>query len=488
MRDVRGLRPDADDGRPREECGIFGIYDNNDAARLTYLGLYALQHRGQESCGIVSFNGEKTRKALGMGKVVDFFDEATLESVRGRTAIGHVRYSTTGSSSLLNAQPILVGCNKGLVAVAHNGNLTNAHALRDALEDEGHIFQSTNDSEVIPHLIAKSRQKDFVDAVTETVRQLEGAFSLVIMREDTIIALRDRHGFRPLALGKLGASRVVASESAAFEIIDGEFERDLAPGEMVVIDQSGARSSFPFGAHTPAQCVFELIYFSRPNSQVFGESVYEFRFACGRSLAREHAVAADLVIPVPDSGTIAALGYAEESGIPFALGLIRSHYIGRTFIEPTQKIRDFGARIKFAPVRHLLEGKRVVMVDDSLVRGTTSRKIVKMVRDAGAAKVHLRISAPPTKNPCFYGIDFPDPQELIANRMTNEEMCRYLGVDTLGYISLDGIWAAMEQPGGRDRFCAACFDGRYPVEVEDTRKKKFEAAEPTLFEAQGTLL
>jgi amidophosphoribosyltransferase len=471
---------------PRDECGVFGIFDHTEAARLAYLGLYALQHRGQESCGIVSYDGRKTYKALGMGKVVDFFDETTLESLPGHMAVGHVRYSTTGSSTLLNAQPILVGCNKGLVATAHNGNIVNAHALRANLEDEGHIFQTTSDSEVISHLIAKSRKADFVEAVVDAVSRLQGAFSLLILREGRLIALRDPHGFRPLALGRLGASWLVASETSAIDMVGGVYEREVEPGEMVVIDDGGLHSLRPFPATDPSQCVFEMIYFARPNSFVFGESVYLFRTLLGKLLAREQPVEADLVVPVPDSGTIAALGYAEESGLPFAMGLIRSHYIGRTFIEPTQRIRDFGVRIKFAPVRSQLAGKRVVLVDDSLVRGTTSRKLVKLVRDAGATEVHLRISAPPTRFPCFYGIDFPDPAELIANQMDVAETARSLGADSLAYITLSGLFSAMVREGSAERYCAACFNGCYPVAVVDEKlKKKFETGLPLFQDMPG---
>lgn len=469
--------------KPREECGIFGIYDHNDAARITYLGLYALQHRGQESCGIITYDGKRTRKAVGMGKVVDFFSERILEGLLGNCAIGHVRYSTTGSSSLINAQPILVGCNKGLIATAHNGNIVNARKLRAELEEDGHIFQSTNDSEVLSHLIAKSRQPDLEQALVESLPKLQGAFSMLAIKEDTIFALRDPHGFRPLSLGKLGGAWMVASETSSFQIVGGEYVRDIEPGEMVVINKDGVRSLHPFTPCRTAQCVFELIYFARPNSFVFNESVYEFRTLLGKVLAEEQPAEADVVIPVPDSGTISALGYASVAGLPFAMGLIRSHYIGRTFIEPTQRIRDFGARIKFSPVASELAGKRVVIVDDSLVRGTTARKIVTMVRDAGAQEIHLRISAPPSRHPCYYGIDFPNPGELIANRMDVEGIRDYLGVDSLGYISINGMYSAMSRIDSSDKYCAACFDGSYPVEVVDQgHKEKFESQMP-LFES-----
>ncbi len=473
---------------PREECGIFGIRDHISASNICYLGMYGLQHRGQESCGIVSYDGHKTRKAVGMGKVTDFFTEDILKGLKGYTAIGHVRYSTTGSSTIINAQPILVGCNKGLIATSHNGNIVNALTLRKELEGDGSIFQSTNDSEVVSHLIAKSRKKDFVEAVIESVSRLKGAFSILIMRHDMIIALRDEHGFRPLSIGKLGGSTVVASETSAFDIVDAEYIRDIEPGEMVVIDKKGTNSYRLFPKTRAAQCVFELIYFSRPNSMVFGESVYDFRIMLGKILAREHSVDADVVIPVPDSGTMAALGYSEESKIPFNLGLIRSHYIGRTFIEPSQKIRDFGVKIKFGPVKGLIKDKRVILVDDSLVRGTTSRKIVKLVRAAGAKEVHLRISAPPSRNPCYYGIDFPDPGELVANKLNIEDLARYLGVDSLGYISIDGMYSAMSQTDNKNNYCSACFDGKYPVEMVDSKKKsKFESDLP-LFDNSAVIL
>ena len=472
--------------KPKEECGIFGIFDHAEASRITYLGLYALQHRGQESCGIVCYNKSFPRKMIGMGKVVDFFTEERLNGLDGNYAIGHVRYSTTGASSLVNAQPILVGCNKGQVATAHNGNIVNAMLLREELEEQGHIFQSTNDSEVLSHLLARSRKKDFYEAVEDSVARLEGAFSLLVLRDDALIAFRDPNGFRPLTLGRLGGSWIVASETSALDVVGAENVRDIEPGEMLVITHDGIESRWPFGRESKvSQCVFELIYFARPNSFVFGESVYQFRKLLGKTLAREVPVEADVVIPVPDSGTISALGFAEESGIPFGMGLIRSHYIGRTFIEPTQKIRDFGARIKFAAVRGMLEGKRVVMVDDSLVRGTTSRKIVKMVRDAGAKEVHLRISAPPSRFPCYYGIDFPNPAELIANKLNPDEIARSLGADSLGYVSIEGMYSAMSGPDNEARYCAACFDGKYPVVPVDHEERQRRNSQNELFDGQS---
>jgi amidophosphoribosyltransferase len=457
--------------KPREECGIFGVLAHEEASRIAYLGLYALQHRGQESCGMVTVDDGGFHKAVGMGKVVDFFTEPVLAELKGNIAIGHVRYSTTGDSSLLNAQPILVSCNKGEIATAHNGNIVNALTVRQELEAEGHIFQSTNDSEVISHLIARSRQTTLLEAVKDSVGRIKGAFSLLIMSHDRIFALRDPNGFRPLSLGRVGNSWAVSSETSSFDVLDGEYVRDIEPGEMVEIHKGEVISHRIAPVQRASQCVFELIYFARPNSIVFGESVYDFRELLGRTLAREHPVEADVVISVPDSGTVAAIGYAEEAGLPFSMGLIRSHYIGRTFIEPTQRIRDFGVLIKFAPVASKIKGKRVVIVDDSLVRGTTSRKLVSLIRKAGARELHLRISAPPTRFPCFYGIDFPDPAELIANKMNVPEIADALGVDSLGYISLEGMYAAMSQAGTAERYCAACFDGKYPVEVEDDTAK-----------------
>ncbi len=458
------------EGKPRDECGIVGVYDHPESVRINYLGLYALQHRGQESCGIVSFDGKQNKKAIGMGKVVDFFSRDVLDDIAAKFSIGHVRYSTTGDSALENAQPILVGCSWGQVATAHNGNIVNAKKLRRKLEQEGHIFQNTNDTEVVSHLIARSKADNYVDAVIDSLTQLDGAYSMVIMRGDTMIFMRDPNGFRPLSLGKVNGFWIGASETSAFDVVGAEYERDVLPGEIVVIDKEGMRSIFPFEKRRVSQCIFELIYFARPNSMVFSESVHKFRTLLGRIMAQENSVEGDVVIPVPDSGTIPALGYAKEANIPFDMGLIRSHYIGRTFIEPTQRIRDFGVKIKFSPVKNILEGKRVIVVDDSLVRGTTSTKIVKMLRDAGAKEVHLRIAAPPAKNPCFYGIDFPDENELIANRLTIEEMEKQFGVDSLRYISIEGMYQAMTIVDNEHKFCAACFDGKYPVEPLDHKE------------------
>ena len=444
----------------REECGVFGIYDHPEAANLTYLGLYALQHRGQESAGIVSADEKGLHLEKAMGLVADVFTEARLRRLPGDGAIGHVRYSTTGSSHLKNAQPILAGYRRGTVALAHNGNLVNAHLLREELEGQGAIFSSTSDSEVIVHLIARSRAEDLAEAVAEALLQVRGAFTLVILNEDELIGVRDPHGFRPLSLGRLGGAWVLASETCAFDLVGAQFVRDVEPGEMVRIGREGVSSCRPFPPTLPAQCIFEYIYFSRPDSLLYGQNVARVRKALGRHLAREHPVEADVVIPVPDSGVPAALGYAQESGTAFEHGLIRNHYVGRTFIEPQQSIRHFGVKIKLNPVRELLEGKRVVVVDDSIVRGTTSRKIVSMLRAAGAREVHMRISSPPTVSPCYYGIDTPNRKELIAASHDPGEICRYIRADSLGYLSLQGMMSAVGKDVG---FCAACFTERYPV-------------------------
>ncbi|HTG00900.1 MAG TPA: amidophosphoribosyltransferase [Nitrospirota bacterium] len=443
-----------------EECGIFGIFGHPDAANLTYLGLYALQHRGQESAGIVSSDGKKLYCQKAMGLVADIFSEDKLKKLPGRMAIGHNRYSTTGESAAMNIQPIQVNFALGGLAVAHNGNIVNAGILKDELEAYGSIFVMTTDTEVIVHLIAQSRAATLHERIIEALHNVQGAYSLLIMTEKELIAIRDPNGFRPLSLAGLDGAFVVASETCAFDLIEATYIRDIAPGEMVVINDTGIHSSFPFREAEPSHCIFEYIYFARPDSMVFGQNVYTIRKNFGRQLARETGIAADVIIPVPDSGVPAALGYSEESGIPFDTGLIRNHYIGRTFIEPRQSIRHFGVKIKLNPVRDALKGKRVVVVDDSIVRGTTSKKIIKMIRNAGATEVHLRISSPPTAFPCFYGIDTPTRQELIASSHSIEEIRKYVTADTLGYISLDGIRSVVQQPLS---YCAACFDGEYPV-------------------------
>ena len=450
----------------REECGVFGILGSSEAANLTYLGLYALQHRGQESAGIVSSDGENVHLEKAMGHVAEVFTEARLRRLTGSLAIGHVRYSTTGSSQLKNAQPIVAGYRRGHVALAHNGNLINAHLVRADLERQGSIFNSTTDSEVIVHLIARSQRDDLVEATAEALGQLSGAYSLVIMNETELLGIRDPRGVRPLSLGRLKDAWVLASETCAFDLIDATFVRDLEPGEFLHITPRGMQSYFPLPSAPPAQCIFEYIYFSRPDSILYGRSVAGVRRALGRRLAKVSPVEADLVIPVPDSGVPAALGYAEESGLPFDHGLIRNHYVGRTFIEPKQNIRHFGVKIKLNPVREILEGKRVVVVDDSIVRGTTSRKIVTMVRSAGAREVHMRISSPPTISPCYYGIDTPTRKELIASSHSADEICTYIRADSLAYLDLRGL---LEAVGKETGFCHACFSLEYPIPfpVED---------------------
>jgi amidophosphoribosyltransferase len=444
----------------REECGVFGILGSPEAANLTYLGLYALQHRGQESAGIVSSDGENVHVEKAMGHVAEVFSEARLRRLAGTLAIGHVRYSTTGSSQVKNAQPILAAYRRGHVALAHNGNLINAHLLRAELEGKGSIFNSTTDSEVIVHLIAGSRSDDLVEATAEALARLRGAYSLVVMSETELLGIRDPRGVRPLSLGRLKDAWVLASESCAFDLIDASFVRDLEPGEFLHITPQGMRSYFPLPPAPAAQCIFEYIYFSRPDSLLYGRYVAGVRKALGRRLAKDAPVEADLVIPVPDSGVPAALGFSEESGIPFDHGLIRNHYVGRTFIEPKQNIRHFGVKIKLNPVREILEGKRVVVVDDSIVRGTTSRKIVSMVRSAGAREVHLRISSPPTVSPCYYGIDTPTRKELIAASHTVDEICAYIRADSLAYLDLRGL---LEAVGKETGFCHACFSMDYPI-------------------------
>jgi len=450
-------------------CGVVGIYGHPEAANLAYLGLYALQHRGQESAGIVSTDGEKLRAVREMGHVNDIFTAARLKDLPGHAAIGHVRYSTAGDSSKKNAQPIAVDYVGGSVAVGHNGNLVNAVELRERLEAEGAIFQTTSDTEAIVHLIARSRELTLPERAADALRQVRGAYSLVFLTENSLVAVRDPMGFRPLALGKTkNDAWVVSSETCAFELLEAEFVRDVEPGEMVIINDHGLESVRPFGARPPHRCVFEWVYFARPDSTIDGRSVYRARERMGRRLAIEHAVPADVVIPVPDSGVAAAIGYARESGIPYDQGLMRSHYMGRTFIEPSQQIRHFGVKLKLSPVREVLSGKRVVVVDDSIVRGTTSRKIVDMIRGAGAREVHMRISSPPTVGPCHYGIDTPTREELIAFSRTPEEIRQFVGADSLGYLSLEGLHESVNGAGDgpKEGFCNACFTNQYPIAIQ----------------------
>jgi amidophosphoribosyltransferase len=423
--------------------------------------LYALQHRGQESVGIAASDGERLHVHKAVGYVADNFEEDTFARLAGTSAIGHVRYSTAGESGIKNAQPILIDCAHGEIAIGHNGNLVNAQELRDMLVSQGSIFQTTSDTEVLLHLYARSKAPTIEQALIESITQAQGAFSLVLLTKDRLIAVRDPHGFRPLTLGRLGDAYVVSSETCALDLIDATWVRDIEPGEMLVIGPEGATSFHPFPAAPPAHCIFEHVYFARPDSYVFGQSVNEVRTEFGRRLAREQPVLADVVVPIPDSGVCAATGFAEESGLPMKMGLIRNHYVGRTFIEPHQKVRHFGVRVKLNPVRSILSGKRVVLVDDSIVRGTTSRKIVKMVRAAGATEVHMRISCPPTISPCFYGVDTPRRSELIAATHSLEEIRRYIGADSLGYVSVDGLLASVGT--NRGSYCTSCYTGRYPV-------------------------
>src|SRR5436305_2668902 len=446
----------------REECGVFGIFGHNEASNMTYLGLYALQHRGQESAGIAASDGERVRISREMGYVADVFDSRTLSELPGTRAIGHVRYSTAGESKLTNAQPILIDCAHGQIALCHNGNLVNAKELREELVRQGSIFESNSDTEVILHLYAKSKAGSVEDAIVDSVSQVQGAFSLVMLTKDRLIAVRDPHGFRPLALGRLDGAYVVCSETCAMDLIGATYVRDVEPGEVLVVSDEGLKSIRPFPAAPLAHCIFEHVYFARPDSYVFGRSVNEVRTELGRVLAREQPVAADVVVPVPDSGVCAAMGFADEAGVPLRMGLIRNHYVGRTFIQPQQSIRHFGVKVKLNPVRSILEGRRVVLVDDSIVRGTTSRKIVGMVRQAGAKEVHVRISCPPTISPCFYGVDTPRRSELIAATHTIDEIREFLEADSVAYLSLEGLLSAV----GSDRgsYCSSCYTGKYPVE------------------------
>ena len=467
--------------RPRHYCGLFGIYGHPNAAELTYYGLYALQHRGQESAGITASDGIDLRTHKGMGLVGQVFDKNILRSLPGHVAIGHVRYSTTGSSNIKNAQPLVVDCARGQIAIGHNGNLTNASRLRVELEEQGSIFQTTVDSEIILHLLARPSNEDRAHSLEAVMRKIQGAYSLVIMGEDELIGVRDPFGFRPLVLGKLpapkedgsegGVAYVLASETCALDLIQGEYVRDLAPGEIMVIDKLGVRSANPWaGTQQPhAFCIFEYVYFARPDSDIFNKNVAQVRINLGRQLAREHPVEADLVIPVPDSGNWAAMGFAEESGIDFGNAFVRNHYVGRTFLQPTQLIRDFGVRVKLTLIKEMVVGKRVVVVDDSIVRGTTARARVVTLREAGAKEVHMRVSCPPHKWPCAYGIDFPTRKELMAANNSQEQIREFLGADSLGYLSLDGMSASTGLPA--NEFCTACYTGQYPSPVESEMDK-----------------
>ena len=469
----------------KDECGVVAIYAHPQASTLAYLGLHALQHRGQESAGMVSSDGVRMHVHKAMGQVAEIFTEEVLERLAGPLAIGHTRYSTAGDSALLNAQPIMVDCNKGLIALAHNGNLVNAHDIRSRLERQGSIFQTTSDTEVIVHLVAQSREETLPEAIADALRRIEGAFSLVIMTRDRIFAVRDPRGFRPLAMGRMPArdgaredTIVFASETCAFDLIGATYERDVKAGEMIVVGPEGIYSRFYAPQMPQTSCIFEHVYFSRPDSVIFGRPVVVSREQLGRRLAREAPAEADVVVPVPDSGVQAAMGFSAESGIPFQLGLIRNHYVGRTFIEPEQRVRDFGVRLKLNPVRYLLEGKRVVLIDDSIVRGTTSKKIVRMVRNAGAVEVHVRISCPPTISPCFYGVDTPDKKQLIAANKSVDEIREYIGADSLAYLSLEGMKEACGE-GEVTTYCTACYTGKYPTKLVDVEEIQ-PATEPVV--------
>jgi amidophosphoribosyltransferase len=460
-----------EDPKLREECGVVAIHGHADAARQVYLGLYALQHRGQESAGIASADGQRLANIKGMGLVSEIFTDDVLAKLPGPMAIGHTRYSTTGDSALLNAQPIRVESTKGLIAIAHNGNLVNLGNIRARLEREGAYFQTTSDSEIIVQLIAHSKAGTLVDAIADSLGSIEGAFSIVMMTRDRIFAARDPRGFRPLSIGRIKNSEgpdtiVFASETCAFDLLRAEYIRDVLPGELVMVTEDGLTSRQYASGVPQTSCIFEHVYFARPDSRIYGRWVQESRDQMGRQLARESGVAADVVVPVPDSGVTAALGYAEEAGLPFRMGLIRNHYVGRTFIEPEQRVRDFGVRLKLNPVHNLLEGKRVILIDDSIIRGTTSRKIVRMVRGAGAKEVHLRISCPPTISPCFYGVDTPSKGELIAANKSLEEIREFIEADSLAYLSLDGLLRSCETKE-KTGYCTACYTGNYPTQWVD---------------------
>lgn len=475
---MRISESEQDDATPfdklREECGVMAIYNHPDAARLTYWGLYSLQHRGQESAGIASADGQQVNDIKGMGLVSEIFTDEVLAKLPGHIAIGHTRYSTTGDSALLNAQPISVESTKGLIAIAHNGNLINLGTARERLERDGALFQTTSDSEIIIQMIAHSKRSTLVDCIADSLSQVEGAFSIVMMTRNRIFAARDPHGFRPLSMGRIPGENgapdtfVFASETCAFDLLHAKYERDVKPGELVMVSEDGVTSRYFDTTTKQASCIFEHVYFARPDSKIYGRWVQQSRAEMGRQLARESGVPADVIVPVPDSGVTAAIGYAEESGIPFNLGLIRNHYVGRTFIQPEQRTRDFGVRMKLNPVRSLLEGKRVVLIDDSIIRGTTSRKIVRMVRAAGAKEVHLRISCPPTISPCFYGVDTPSKKDLIAANNSVEEIRDFIEADSLAYLSMEGLIHSCTvgdaEPNG---YCVACYTGNYPTQFID---------------------
>ena len=458
-----------DQDYPRHYCGVFGIYGHPNAAELTYYGLYALQHRGQESAGIVACDGQQFRMHKGMGLVSQVFKGKVLHELVGKMAVGHTRYSTTGSSNIGNAQPLTVDCSKGQIAIAHNGNLTNAAALREELEERGSIFQTTVDSEIILHWLAQPSNNGEHNLIS-TIRKVEGAYSLVIMTENELIGVRDAYGFRPLCIGKVDGAYVLSSETCALDLIQAEFVRDVEPGEIVIIDENGMRSIQVFPEQERrALCIFEYVYFARPDSNIRNQNVYKVRVEMGRELARENPIEADIVVPIPDSGNCAALGFSLESGIPYEMAFVRNHYVGRSFLQPSQLIRDFNVRVKLNLITDLVKDKRVVIVDDSIVRGTTCKKRVNSLKEAGAKEVHVMVSCPPHKNPCVYGIDFPDRSKLMAANYNLEEICQYLNADSLNYLSQKGMVKATGQP--TDSFCLACYDGEYPVDYDPTVDK-----------------
>jgi amidophosphoribosyltransferase len=456
--------------RPKDECGVCGIFGHRDAARLTYFGLYALQHRGQESTGIVTSDGSRISQHKAMGLVPEVFTEDILRGLKGHLSVGHVRYSTTGASHLLNAQPFIVSHRGGTLAVAHNGNLVNTRELRDELEKKGSIFQTTMDTEVVVHLLVRNSPKGLEEAITETFSKVRGAYSMLLMTQDQLVAIRDPGGFRPLCLGQLNnGAYIVASETCALDLVEAHYVRDIEPGEILIIDKNGLKSLFPWPKQKHSFCIFEHVYFARPDSDIFGINVYQSRKQMGKILAQECQLEADLVMPFPDSGNYAAIGYSQASGIPLEMGVIRNHYVGRTFIQPTQSMRDFSVKVKLNPVRSFLEGKRVVVIEDSIIRGTTGRSRIRSLREVGVKEVHMLISCPPTRNPCYYGIDFPSNTELIASQKTVEEIRVYLDLDSLYYLSLEGMIAATG--GSPDSFCKACFDGKYPVQPDTSFNK-----------------
>jgi len=450
----------------KEYCGIFGVFGNPEASNLTYLGLYALQHRGHESAGIVSSDREFLYVHREMGLVADVFSQETLKNLKGNSAIGHVRYSTAGPSDKKNAQPLIFRYSRGAIAVAHNGNLVNGAELRQTLEEQGRIFQSTSDTEVIIHLIAMSRKPTLAGRIVEALHQVKGAYTLLFLTEKEMVAVRDPYGFRPLVLGRLNTAQIVSSETCALDLIEADYVREIEPGEIIVINADGFQS-FRFSPENRKHCIFELIYFARPDSDIFGREVYSTRKEMGRQLAREHPVNADIVIPVPDSGIPAAIGYAEESGIPFETAIIRNHYVGRTFIEPEQSIRHFGVKIKLSSLKRFTRGKRAIIIDDSIVRATSCKKIIAMIRNAGATEVHFRVASPPITHPCFYGIDTPTREELIASSYEVKEITKFINADSLGYLSLQGLKASAQENGCE--FCDACFTGNYPIDYTPSK-------------------